>query len=55
MGSFPDVSVSNRVVPFDQEIPGLIPGSAMGFFSSGLLFHGSYGLGVSVSVVQVLS
>ena len=33
---------------FDQDIPGWIPGSAVGFFSSGELFHGMYGLDASV-------
>ena len=32
----------------DQEVPGLILVSAVGFFASGDLFHGVYGLAVSV-------
>ena len=32
----------------DQQVPGSIPGPASGFFSNWELFHGMYGLGVSV-------
>ena len=36
------------VLPSDQEVLGSVPGSAMEFFCSGELFHGMYGLVVSV-------
>ena len=33
-----------------QGIPGSIPGSSVGFFSSGELFHGMYRMGIFVSM-----
>ena len=39
-------------LPTNEEAPGSIPGSAVGFFFSGELFQ--YGLGVSVSFVRNL-
>ena len=38
-----------------QEVLGLIPGSALGYFSGGELLQSMYGLGISVLVVHVLS
>ena len=34
----------------DQEVPDSIPGSTVGFFFNGKLFHYMYGIGVSVSM-----
>ena len=42
----PAASLSVTLLP--QEVPGSIPGYVMGLFSGGELFHGMYGLGVSV-------
>ena len=35
-------------MPIDQEVPGLIPGFALRFFSSADLFYDMYGLDVTV-------
>ena len=39
----------------EQQVLGSIPGSALGLFSSGELFHSIYGLGISLLFAHVLS
>ena len=46
---------NERSLTTDQEVPGSIPGSAVGFFSSGELFHGMHRLEVYVFFVHVQS
>ena len=40
-------------LPTDQDAPGSIPGSAVGLFSSGKLFHDMYELGFPVFQCRV--